>query len=231
MTAVVSLLLTLGIYLISQRAYRYSGSLILSPLLICPVVLVTLLLGFHVSYDRYNEGGQFLSFMLQPATVALAVPIYKYRGLLKTYLWEIAAGIIGGAAIAVMTSLGFASVMGLSPQIMDSLAPRSITTPMAMSISEMLGGNPAMTAVFVIITGLMGVIITPLLFKIPLIQNPITKGMMLGVGAHGTGTAKAYELGPIEGAIASLAMTFMGIITTLIAPQLVPFCFYMMSLM
>jgi predicted murein hydrolase (TIGR00659 family) len=231
MTALYSLVLTLGVYLISQRFYRYTGNVVSSPLIVCPIVLVTLLLLFHVSYDTYNEGGQILSFMLQPATVALAVPIYKYRTLLKKYGWEIFISITSGAALAVVTSMGFASLLGLSPQVIDSLAPRSITTPMAMSISEMLGGNPAMTAVFVIITGIVGVVITPLLFKIPMIQNPVTKGLMLGVGAHGTGTAKAYEIGPLEGAMASLAMTFMGIVTTLLAPQLVPFCFYMLSTM
>lgn len=230
MTALVSLFLTLGVYLISQRLYRHCGNIFSSPLLICPVVLVSLLLVFHISYDTYNEGGQFLSLMLQPATVALAVPIYKYRALVKTYIWEIVIGISVGAAIAVITSMGFASLLGMSPQIIDSLAPRSVTTPMAMNISQIIGGNPAMTAVFVIITGLVGVIIIPLLFKIFLIKNPITKGMMLGAGAHGTGTAKAYELGSLEGAIASLAMTFMGIITTCIAPQLVILCYHMFKI-
>ena len=224
MTALVSLLLTLVIYLLSQRLYRRYGHVYLSPLLICPVILISLLLVFQVSYATYSEGGQFLSLMLQPATVALAVPINKYRGLVKTYLWEIVIGITSGAAVAVITSMGFASLLGLSPQLISSLAPRSITTPIAMNISQMLGGNPAMTAVFVIITGLVGVVIIPLLFRIPWIENPITKGMMLGAGAHGTGTAKAYELGSLEGAIASLAMTFMGIITTFIAPQLVVLC-------
>lgn len=230
MIALASLLVTLGIYLLSQCLYRHCGHIWLSPLLICPVILVSLLLVFHISYTTYSEGGQFLSLMLQPATVALAVPIYKYRGLVKTYIWEIVIGITAGAAVAVITSMGFASLLGLSPQLINSLAPRSITTPIAMNISQMLGGNPAITAVFVIITGLVGVIIIPLLFRIPWIENPITKGMMLGAGAHGTGTAKAYELGSVEGAIASLAMTFMGIITTFIAPQLVALCSHMFKI-
>lgn len=230
MTALISLVLTLSVYLISQRVYRHCGNVFSTPLLICPVVLVSLLLFFHIPYDTYNEGGQFLSLMLQPATVALAVPIYKYRSLVKTYILEIVIGITAGATIAVITSMGLGSLLGLSPQLIDSLAPRSITTPMAMSISQILGGNPAMTAVFVILTGITGVIIIPLLFKIFLIKNPITQGMMLGAGAHGTGTAKAYELGSLEGAIASLAMTFMGIITTVIAPQLVLFCSHMLNI-
>ncbi len=230
MTAFVSLFVTFGIYLLSQRLYRHCGYALLSPLLICPTVLVSLLLVFHISYTTYSEGGQFLSLMLQPATVALAVPIYKYRSLVKTYIWEIMIGITAGAVVAIVTSMGFASFLGLSPQLIHSLAPRSITTPIAMNISQMLGGNPAMTAVFVIITGLVGGIVIPLMFKIPWIENPITKGMMLGAGAHGTGTAKAYELGSIEGAIASLAMTFMAIITTFIAPQLVVLCSYLFKI-
>lgn len=230
MAALASLFLTLCIYLLSQRLYRYCGYVFLSPLLICPAILISLLLLFHISYNTYNEGGQFLSLMLQPATVALAVPIYKYRGLVKTYISELGIGITVGAAIALITSMGFASLLGLSPQLINSLASRSITTPMAMNISHMLGGNPAMTAVFVIITGLAGVIIIPLLFKIPLIENPITKGMMLGAGAHGTGTAKAYELGALEGAIASLTMAFMGIITTFIAPELGMLCSHLFKI-
>jgi len=229
MIALLSLMTTLLVYILSKRVYCRWGYVVFLPLLVCPVVLVALLLVFHISYTDYNEGGHFFSLMLQPATVALAVPIYKYRKLVRTYGWEIIIGITSGAALAVISSVGIAAAFDLSPQLIDSLAPRSITTPMAMNISQMIGGNPNITAIFVVITGLVGVVIIPLLFKVPFINNPITKGIMLGVGAHGTGTAKAYELGALEGAIASLSMAFMGIVTTFIAPQLVAFCFYLLQ--
>ena len=225
MIVLFGLLLTVGVYVLSKRLYRQFGSIALSPLIICPVVLIGLLVLLDMPFEQYNAGGSFLSFMLQPATVALAVPMYKYRDVLKKYAPEIIIGVGGGAIVAIITSVGLAQHLGLSQQLAESLAPRSITTPMAISVSEMLGGDPAITAVFVIMTGVSGVVLTSLLLKYTQLERPITKGMLYGIVAHGTGTARAYEAGPLEGAIASLAMIFMGIVTTVLAPVLVPVCF------
>lgn len=224
MTMLFYLLLTLAIYLLSKKLYRRMRLMLFSPLIVCPAVILSLLIAFHVPYEQYEQGGHWLTMMLQPATVALAAPMYKYRATVKKYFAEILIGVTGGAVVAIVTSIAIASYLGVSSELMASLAPRSVTTPIAMSVSEILGGNPSITAVFVILTGITGTILTSFTLKYAPIKSPITKGMLFGVSAHGTGTAKAYEFGQVEGVIASLAMIFMGIVTTVIAPQVMAMC-------
>lgn len=227
MLAWFSICLTIGIYMGAKQLYQRSGFLILSPLIVCPVTLISLLTASSVSFASYYTGGHFLSFMLEPATVAMAVPMYKYRNILKKYITEILLGVIGAAMIAIVTSVAAAEQLGLNSQITTSLAPRSITTPMAMAVSQMLGGTPTITAVFVIVTGLTGVLLTSILLKFTPIKRPLTIGMMFGIAAHGTGISRAYEVGSLEGAVASIAMVFMGVATTIIAPLLVPGCLHL----
>lgn len=216
--------MTVLIYQTARRLSERRATLLLSPLLLCPLLLIALLTLLHISYDSYNAGGKILTYMLQPATVAFAVPMYKNKRILREYKVEILASTVGAAVIAIVSSVGLAEVIGLPHQEVTSMAPRSITTPMAVALSQELSGDPAMTAVFVIATGLAGVAIASAMLKHTANRNPITTGLMLGIAAHGTGTSKAYEFGGVEGAIASLAMIFMGIITTVIAPGLVPQC-------
>lgn len=218
------ILLTLAIYLLAKFVYKRTNQFLFSPLILCPAIILSLIISFHIPYENYAEGGKWLTLMLQPATVALAVPMYKYRATVKKYFTEIIVSVFGGAVIAIVTSIAIASFLGISAEIMASLAPRSVTTPIAMSVSKILGGNPSITAVFVICTGITGTLISSILLKYTPIKSPVTRGMMYGVSAHGTGTAKAFEFGQVEGVIASLAMIFMGIITTIIAPQVVTAC-------
>jgi predicted murein hydrolase (TIGR00659 family) len=219
--AFLSIIFTVITYKIAQMWYHRYSTIIILPMLICPVILIVGLKLLHISYDSYNDGASLLSSMLQPATVALAVPMYKYRKILKSYLPEFSVGILCGAVFAIGSSLVISHWLNFSPQIMESLAPRSITTPIAIGVSEQLGGIPALTAFFVIATGIIGSVISPAVFKYMTHVSPITKGLMLGIAAHGTGTARAQEYGSLEAAIASLAMIFTGIITTLIAPEFV----------
>lgn len=229
MTILFYIGLTLVIYLLSKQLYRKTHKMLFSPLLVCPGIIIGLLLLFNIPYENYDKGGHWLTMMLQPATVALAVPMYKYRETIKKYMAEILVSVTGGAFVAITTSMVIASFMGINADLITSLAPRSVTTPIAMGVSEVLGGNPSITAVFVICTGIIGTMITSLLLKFAPIKSPVTKGMLYGVSAHGTGTAKAYEFGQVEGAIASLAMIFMGIVTTVIAPQVVLICFSLLN--
>lgn len=229
MLVLFGFLLTIVVYGIAKGFYQRSPILILSPLIVCPVILIALLTVFHISFATYDKGGHLLSLMLQPATVAFAVPMYKYRAIIRTYVAELVVGVTGGAIVAILTSVGASALMGMDSQITTSLAPRSITTPMAINVAQVLGGDPAMTAVFVIVTGVLGVVLTSSVLKWTSIERPVTRGMMFGITAHGTGTSRAYEMGALEGAIASLAMIFMGLITTVAAPLLVPFCFYVLG--
>lgn len=223
MLMVSGLLLTIAVYYVSKQLYQKTGNLLFSPLLVCPLIVIVVLTALQIPYEAYNSGGQLLSLMLQPAMVALAVPVYKYRSIIKTYSVEFAVSVTGGAVVAMITSMGAAKLLGMSPQMIGSLIPRSITTPMAMNVSRILGGDPAITAVLVIVTGLTGALLTSTLLKWTPAGSPVAKGMMFGASAHGTGTSRAYELGSLEGAIASLAMVFMGIITTMLAPALVAY--------
>lgn len=224
MGMVLPLVLTILVYLFAKRIYSGTKKMVFSPLIVCPVVIIFILLIFHIPYESYAKGGNFLSYMLQPATVALAVPMYKYRKMIRKYLVEILVSVTGGALVAMATSMWIASVVGVDEAFVTSIAPRSVTTPIAMSISEVIGGDPSITAVFVICTGIMGAILTSLFLKWLPIRHPVTKGMLFGISAHGTGTSKAYESGQVEGTVASLAMIFMGLVTTVLAPEFVEAC-------
>ena len=218
------ILLTVVTYIIAKNIYRKTGNMCFSPLIICPIVIIVILAIFHIPYQSYASGGNWLSYMLQPATVALAVPMYKYRGTVKKYSVEILLSVTCGAVVAIVSSMTIAQFVGVNAEVVTSLAPRSVTTPIAMSISEGIGGNPSITAVFVICTGIIGAILTTMMLRYIPIKNPVTKGMLFGISAHGTGTSKAYESGHVEGSVASLAMIFMGIITTIIGPEVVYLC-------
>jgi predicted murein hydrolase (TIGR00659 family) len=222
MLAILSFFITIGSYAGAKFLYGKSKSIFFSPLVICPFILISLLMSFHVSYETYSTGTEWITGMLQPAMVAFAVPLYKYRTLLKKYALEIGAGVFGGSVIAVVSSVMYGKLLNLTPELLDSLAPRSITTPIAMNISQAIGGLPTMTASFVILTGIVGIVTGPFILRWLPIHHQVSKGMLLGMGAHGAGTAQAYEIGSIEGAVASLTMIVAGLITIMLAPILVP---------
>ncbi len=197
-----SLVGTLVLYYAFKKLYERSGKkLYLTPLLAVPVVIGLFLVTMHIPYSTYQEGSQYISLMLHKE---YAVPLIVVIGM--------------GCWVAFLGSMGLAEAIGLSPELVHSIAPRSVTTPLALAASDTLGGDPTITAILVIATGLLGMIMTTMLIKRQRIHNRLLKGMLYGISAHGTGTAKAYEDGPKTGAIASLSMIFMGIMTTIIAP-------------
>lgn len=222
MFPVISFICTIVLYVGAKYLYGQTKYILLSPLVLCPVLLITLLLSFHVSYDTYNTGTQWITDMLQPATVAFAVPLYKYHKLLKKHIMGILIGVSGGSIVAIISSIFYGKWLHVTPQMIESLAPRSVTTPIAMNVSQTIGGLPIMTAVFVILTGITGMIIGPLVLRWLPIKQKISQGMLLGMGAHGAGASKAYEIGQTEGTIASLTMIVAGLVTIVLAPLLVP---------
>jgi len=226
----ISIMGTVLIYLALKELYARSGrKLYFTPLLVCPFVIGFILVGFHIPYDAYEEGSQYISWLLQPATVAFAIPLYKYRSILKQYAFQLVTVIGLACGVALITSVGLALIVGLTPDLVLSVAPRSVTTPLAIAASTVLGGNPTITACLVIATGILGMIMTSLMINKVGINNCLLKGLLLGITAHGTGTAKAYEDGPRTGVIASLAMIFMGIFTTVIAPLIAEYT-YMLTI-
>ncbi|MFC3747443.1 CidB/LrgB family autolysis modulator [Paenibacillus sp. GCM10012306] len=220
MTGLLFLTLTIGLYLLAKRAYKFHSKVYLSPLIITPLLIVGILLMTGIPYESYNAGGKWLTNLLQPATIAFAIPLHKNFKVLKKHAAEIAAGVLSGTIIAVISSMLLAKWLHLSSDLATSLVPRSVTTPIAMSISQRIGGVPSITAVFVILTGILGTMMGPSVLRLFRIDNEIARGVSLGTAAHGTGTSKAFELSSLTGTISSIAMILTALLTIGIAPPL-----------
>lgn len=218
MASMACFLLTVVGFFGVQHLYKKTKKWYCTPLLIVPVFLIVFLLLTDIPLSAYNQGTKWLSNMLQPATVAFAIPLYKFYPLLKKHAAEIVSSVLLGSAVAVVTSVLLLQVIKASPQMIESMIPRSITTPIAMKVSESLGGIPTITAAFVILTGIIGSMIGPIVIDKFRIRGNISRGVLLGMGAHGAGTSKAYELGKVEGAIASVSMIIAALVTLMVIP-------------
>ncbi len=196
--------------LILKRRFKVA---LLNPLLIGIICVMGTLSVFHIKYEDYNEGAQYLSYLLTPATVCLAVPLYQQLSLLKKNFKAVAAGIVSGVLASLVSILAFAALFGLSHEMYVTLLPKSITTAIGMGVSEELGGIVTITVAVIIITGVLGNMIADLVYKLLKIREPIAKGLALGTAAHAIGTAKAMEIGPVEGAMSSLAIAVAGLLT------------------
>ena len=210
--------LTVLIYMAAKKMYRQSGKVYLNPLLVTPVTIVIILTQIGLSYETYNQSASWLSDLLQPATVAFAVPLYKNFQTLKKHAAEILVSVVSGSVIAIVTSTMLAKWLDLSSPLISSLVPRSITTPIAMNVSEGIGGVPNMTAVFVIMTGLLGSMIGPSIMKVFRIKGDIARGILFGTSSHGTGTSKAFEFSTLSGTISSISMILAALFTLAAAP-------------
>lgn len=205
--------LSLLAYLLGVVLKKKFKCAIFNPLLISIVITIVVLVTAHVDYDIYNQGASYLSWFLTPATVCLAIPLYEQWKLLKKNIKAVLLGIIAG----VLTSLGtvwvLAEIMGLSHKEYVTLLPKSITTAIGMGVSEELGGYVTITVAVIVVTGVLGNIFGELICKIFRITDPIARGLSIGSASHAIGTAKAMELGEIEGAMSSLAIAVAGIFT------------------
>ncbi|OKP78241.1 CidB/LrgB family autolysis modulator [Paenibacillus helianthi] len=220
MTGLLLLALTVAVYLLAKRIYASSGKMYTSPLIITPLLVISFLLMTGIPYESYNAGGKWLSDLLQPATIAFAIPLHKNFKVLKKHAAEIAAGVLSGTVMAVLSSMLLAKWLHLSGALATSLVPRSVTTPIAMSISQSIGGVPSITAVFVILTGVLGTLMGPSVLRLFRIDNEIARGVSLGTAAHGTGTSKAFELSSLTGTISSIAMILTALFSIGLAPAL-----------
>lgn len=221
MIAALFALATALVYISSKWVHRRKPMVLTAPLLVTPLVMIGLLLLFRIPYESYDTGGRWISSMIGPATVALAVPLYKNWNLLKRHAPIIVTSTVFGATLAFVSSALLARIAHLSPNVAESLLPRSTTTPIAMAISELIGGVPSLTAVFVLITGLLGMLIGPLMIRLFHIDNEIAQGILFGTSAHTAGTSKAFEFGEISGTVSSIAMILTAFITLVLAPWLI----------
>lgn len=215
---VLSLLFTISVYVTAKWIYRHKSKLYLSPLIVTPLLISLCLLWWKIPYDSYNSGAKWLTAMLQPATIAFAIPLYKYYKTLKKHAVAIVVSVCCGSVFAIISSGLLARSFHLNTQLVESMIPRSVTTPIAMDVSSSLGGIPTMTAVFVILTGILGTIIGPLVIRLFRIKNDIARGVLLGTSAHGAGTSKAFELSSLAGTISSISMILAGVFTLFVAP-------------
>ena len=188
-----------------------------NPLLISIIVTILFLVSSHVDYETYNEGAKYLSWLLTPATVCLAIPLYEEFELLKNNAKAVLLGILAGVLTSLLTVFALAKLMGLSHANYVTLLPKSITTAIGMGVSEELGGYVTITVAVIVITGVIGNMIGEFIFKIFKIHEPISKGLALGTAAHAIGTAKAMEIGEVEGAMSSLSIAVAGLLTVVFA--------------
>lgn len=217
----LGLSLTLLAYQAAFALYRRSGQHpLVNPVLIAVAMLGTLLILTGTRYETYFAGAQFVHFLLGPATVALAVPLYQQFRRVRSMLLPIVAGLLAGSATAVLSAVGIARLLGADLATQASLAPKSVTTPIAMGIAERIGGLPSLTAVLVICTGVLGAIAGERVFSLLRIGDPAIRGFAMGVTAHGIGTARAFQVNEQSGAFAALAMGLNGVLTAALLPSL-----------
>ena len=209
---------SVGAYLSACWLKEKTRLALLNPLLVSAAVIIVFLLGTGVDYAVYSQSASGLGWLLTPATVCLAIPLYKQLHLLKKYGAAVFASIGSGVAASVVSIFLMCRLMGLSHVNYVTLLPKSITTAIGMGVSEEMGGIVTLTVVSIIITGILGNIIADWLFQIFKIEEPIAKGLALGTAAHAIGTAKALELGEIEGAMSSLSIAVAGLLTVVVVP-------------
>ncbi|MQX34987.1 LrgB family protein [Roseospira navarrensis] len=213
------LTLTVLAYLAANAVYRRLGMHPLANPVLWAVVMLGLVLAVTgIPYDRYFEGAQFIHVLLGPATVALAVPLYRALGMLRRGWRGVAVALPASVAVASLGAIGLGVAFGAGETTVASLAPKAVTTPIAMGISERIGGLPSLTAVLVILTGILGAVLGPPVLSALGVRDPRARGVALGAAAHGIGTARAFNESPEAGAAASLAMGLAGVLTAAFLP-------------
>jgi len=215
------LTLTVSFFVAARWLYRRAGRRAwLNPVLLTVAALVAVLKLTDTPYHTYFEGAQFVHFMLGPATVALAIPLYRQWECLKRHPVALLVSLITGSLTAMTSAILIAKLAGASNQTLISIAPKSVTTPVAMGISEQLGGLPSLTAVLVILTGILGASLGPWLLDKLRITNAMAQGLAMGVASHGIGTGRAIYMGDVAAAFSGLAMGLNGLATAILLPLL-----------
>jgi predicted murein hydrolase (TIGR00659 family) len=215
----LGLTITLLAYQLAYALFQRSGQNPLANPVLIAVSILALFLGLTgTAYETYFAGAQFVHFLLGPATVALAIPLYLQFRRVRSLLLPVAAGLLAGSLTAIVSAVLVGRLFGASTTTQYSLAPKSVTTPIAMGIAERLGGLPSLTAVLVIFTGVLGAVTARPIFNAMKLHDPAIRGFALGVASHGIGTARALQEHQQSGAFAALAMGLNGLLTALLLP-------------
>lgn len=213
------MVISVGTYLFGVWLRKKVPLAILNPLLVSIILTIAFLLVFKIDYQDYNKGAGYLSYFLTPATVCLAIPLYKQLELLKHHFAAVAGGIVSGVLASAFSIFALSRLFGLGHEHYVTLLPKSITTAIGIGVSEEAGGIVTLTVVSIVITGILGNVIADIIFKLFRIKEPVARGLALGTSAHAIGTARALEMGEIEGAMSSLAIAVAGLLTVLVVPM------------
>lgn len=216
-SATIGVVISLLAYQIGTFLRNKTKKAIFNPLLVSVILVIAFLLLFKIDYENYNHSAKYLSYLLTPATVSLAIPLYEKLDLLKKHFGAIIIGILSGVLTSLVSIWGMSVLFGLSRSEYVTLLPKSITTAIGIGVSEELGGYVSITATSIIITGILGNIIGEFICKCFRINNAISKGLALGTSSHAIGTSKAMELGEVEGAMSSLSIVVAGLLTVVLA--------------
>ena len=211
------LFLTLGAYLLGAAVNKRFKSPLTNPLLLSLVIIIPILLLCGVDYDTYYQGAKYISYLLTPATVSLAIPLYRQLDKLKKHLKAILLGIFSGVLSSGLTILGLSALFGLSHTHYVTLLPKSVTTAIGMSLSAELGGVAAITVTSIAVTGILGNCLAVFLCRLFGITEPVAKGIAIGTSSHALGTSKALEMGEVEGAMSGLSIAVAGLLTVFAA--------------
>jgi len=222
-TEIFGVIITILFFNIGIYIQKKTKNPIFNPLLIAILGIILFLSITNIPYESYKLGGDIINLFLGPVTIVLAVPLYKQFDLFKKYLVEILIGITCGVIVSFISIKLVGYFTNADINIINSLLPKSITTPMGISLTRMLNGIEAITVVSIILTGILGAIIAPIVFKIGRINHPVAKGIALGTSAHALGTAKALQMGEVEGAMSGLSIGVCGIITVVLIPIITRF--------
>ena len=208
------LALTFIIYVASQLLQRRTGISMLNPILLSTVAIIVFLLVCDIDYDTYSKGGEFIDFWLKPAVVALGVPLYRQLESIKKQFMPILLAEVAGCIVGIASVVIVAQILGASREVVMSLASKSVTTPIAIEVTQAIGGIPALTAAVVVCTGMTGF----RMMKLSRVKSPIAQGLSMGTAAHAVGTSVAMETGYRYGAFSSLGLTINGLFTALLTP-------------
>lgn len=212
------LAITFGSFALFKWLQKKTGWVLLNPVLLTIATLILFLKLTDVSYATYQEGGKLIEFWLKPAVVALGVPLYLQLEMIKKQLLPILLSQLLGCLVGLISVVLIAKGLGATPEVICSLAPKSVTTPIAMEVSNATGGIPSLTAAVVVLVGLLGAVLGFKILGLGLVKSPIAQGLSMGTASHAIGTSAAMEISHKYGAYASLGLTLNGIFTALLAP-------------
>lgn len=214
----VLIALTFIVFLACKLLQRRTGVALLNPILVSIIILIVILSCAGVDYETYAAGGEYIDFWLKPAVVALGVPLYRQLESIKKQMLPLLLAELAGCVVGIVSVVGVAELLGATKEVVMSLAPKAVTTPIAMEISAAVGGIPSLTAAVVVCTGIFGGMAGFRMVKMSRIKSPIAGGLSIGTASHAVGTASAMERGERYGAFSSLGLTINGLLTALLAP-------------